>query len=163
MHLEWLVWVLLAVFGTAILIPLVRFLFVSTPDREPSSDVAGRVDDKYEERMGERLPDDHVAWTDSMEPTGYRVVVGGIHFVVSARMFDSVDVGDDVTLTAEGGRWGEIARVSNVAQGKSSVAMTAAEFQTDRRKRNSNGPLRDRIPEYSLSSTHSAGMASMRG
>lgn len=65
-----------------------------------------------------------------MEPTGYRVVVGGIHYVVSARMFDSVDVGDDVTLTAEGGRWGEIARVSNVAQGKSSVAMTAAEFQT---------------------------------
>jgi hypothetical protein len=105
-------------------------MFVATPDREPSSDVAGRADDKYGERMGERLPDDHVVWTDSMEPTGYRVVVGGIHFVVSARMFDSVNVGDDVTLTAEGGRWGEIARASNVAQGKSSVAMTTAEFRT---------------------------------
>ncbi len=129
---EWIVWILIAFVGSWVASLLARFFFSPVDDPEPRSDVAGRVDEKYWERMGERLPDDDVAWSDSMEPTGYRVVVGGIHFRVSARMYDSVNVGDDVTLTAEGGRWGEIARASKVAHGKSPVAMTAAEFRVRR-------------------------------
>ena len=66
-------------------------------------EVTGRVTDKYEDRLGERLPAGYTPppYIDSMDPTGSWIVVAAVHFRVSGRLYGSVRVGDNVVLMAD--------------------------------------------------------------
>lgn len=104
-----------AIFGIAFLFGsfflLLKFVVgLSDVDVERTR-FTGKISDKYREHIGERLPPDHVAWTDSMEPTDSWVVVSDTRFRVSPRQFHSVNVGDDVTLIVRGDGRGERPRV----------------------------------------------------
>ncbi len=91
-------------------------------------ELTGVVRDKYLYRFGGRLPPAYIPYADSMEPTGSWVVVSHTHFRVSLRLYQSVDVGDEVVLTVrEVG--GERPRAIELMRGTSSTALQVADFE----------------------------------
>jgi hypothetical protein len=119
------------VVGGSILIPWL--LNVTRRVFSRSDTVTGSIKDKYLDRHGKRLPDDHISYTDFESPTGYWFVIGNTHLLVNQWTFDRFKEDDVVTVKVIGKR--AVSVSAGADQNAKQIETYEAEIEVERAAR----------------------------